>query len=97
MMERYQWFLERNEDLGIVVSDRENTSLMKILLVHYEEIKELGTGYKKMENIIDTIFFTPSYTCANLQIVDFCAYSMFRNFERGINDRFNQILPKFDP
>jgi len=97
MMESYQWFLERNDELGMVVSDRENTSLMKILLQHFENLKEMGTEYKKMENIIDTIFFSPSKTCANLQTVDFCAYSIFRKYERGIDDRFNQILLKFDP
>ena len=87
----------KNDEIGFVVSDRENAGLMKILLEDYENLKALGTEYKKMKNIIDTIFFAPSYTCANLQLVDFCAYSIFRHFERGISDRFTQIQPKFDP
>lgn len=96
MVERYQHYLERNDSIGMIVSDRENKNLMKVLLELFERFKEEGTAFKKMDNILDTIFFAPSYTCPILQLSDFCAYSVYAHFERNHSDRFTQIGPKFD-
>ena len=97
MMGRYQWFLEKRKDIGMVVSDRESKGLMIALLDLFEGFKEKGTMYKKLKNIIDTIFFAPSYTCPILQAVDFCAYAVFSKYEHGKTERYDQIKPKFDP
>jgi len=97
MMGRFQWFLEKNNDIGMVVSDRESKGLMNALLDLFEGFKEKGTMYKKLKNIIDTIFFAPSYTCPILQAVDFCSYAVFSKYEHNKTDRYDQIEPKFDP
>lgn len=97
MMGRYQWFLERNKDIGIVVSDRESRGLMKALLEIFESFKERGTLYKELKNLVDTIFFAPSYTCPILQATDFCAYAVFSKYEHNKTDRYNQIKSNFDP
>lgn len=96
MMGRYQGFLERREDIGMVVSDRESKNLMEALLRLFERFKEKGTEFRKLNNIFDTIFFAPSYTCPMLQAIDFCAYAVFSHYERKKSDRFNQIFPKFN-
>jgi len=96
MMTRYQWFLERKKDIGMVVSDRESKGLMKVLLTLFEEFKEEGTIFKKLKNVIDTIFFAPSYTCPILQAVDFCSYAVFSKYEHNKFDRYNQIKLKFE-
>lgn len=97
MMGRYQWFLHRNSDIGFVVSDREDPNLMSTLINCFEEFKQDGTAYLKLKNIIDTIFFAPSYTCPILQASDFCCYSVFSKYEHNKWDRYKQIKPKFDP
>lgn len=97
MMGRYQWFLKRNNDIGFVISDREDPTLMKKLVELFEGFKESGTAYIKMKNIIDTIFFAPSNTCPILQATDFCAYSVFSKYEHNKTDRYDIIKPKFDP
>jgi len=97
MMGRYEWFLERNKDIGIVVSDRENSALMDSLIILFERFKEKGTEFKKLKAIIDTIFFAPSYTCPVLQTVDFCSYAVFSKYEYNNLNRYNQIKTKFDP
>jgi len=97
IMGRYQWFLQRNEDIGFVVSDREDTSLMNTLISLYEKFKQGGTQYKKLSNIIDTIFFAPSNTCPILQASDFFSYSVLSKYEHDKSDRYDQIKLKFDP
>lgn len=94
MMERYQHYLERTDSIGLVVADRENKNLEKTLLQMFERFKETGTTFKKMDNILDTIFFAPSYTCPILQLTDFCAYAVFVHYERNHSNRFAQIYPK---
>jgi len=96
MMGRYQWFLNRNKEIGFVVSDREDPNLMNNLSNLYEKLKQDGTTYVNFKNIIDTIFFAPSNTCPILQATDFCSYSVFSKYEHNKLDRYNQIQPKFD-
>jgi len=97
MMGRYQWFLKKNEDIGFVVSDREDPNLMTNLSNLFEKFKQDGTAFMKLKNIIDTIFFAPSNTCPILQAADFCSYSVFSKYEHDKTDRYNQIKPNFDP
>lgn len=96
MVERYQHYLERIDSIGMIVADRENKNLMKVLLELFERFKEKGTSFKKMTNILDTIFFAPSRTCPILQLSDYCAYSVFVHFERNHSNRFTEITPLFD-
>jgi len=97
LIERYEHFLRRNDDIGMVIADRESKDLMKSLLELFERFKEEGTDYVKLNKIFNTLFFAPSYTCPMLQTVDFCAYSVFSAYERLKADRYDQIKEKFDP
>lgn len=97
MIGRYQWFLSKRKDIGFVVSDRENPSLMNTLVNLFETFKQNGTAYVDFKNVLDTIFFAPSNTCPILQATDFCSYSVFGKYEHNKLDRYNQIKPKFDP
>jgi len=97
MTNRFQWFLERKNDVGVVVADSAGAPSDKALLSVFEKFKAQGTHFKLLRNVVDTIFFTPSHTSVMLQLVDFCAYAVFSKYERGKDDRFKQIQPKFDP
>jgi hypothetical protein len=97
MMNRYQWFLARHNDVGFVVSDREDPNLMQKLSELFERFKENGTAYQKLTNIIDTIFFARSDTCPILQATDFWAYAVFSKYEHSKLDRYNEIKSKLDP
>lgn len=97
MIGRYQWFLHKRNDIGLVISDREDPNLMSTLVSLFESFKEKGTAYINLKNIIDTIFFAPSNTCPMLQATDFCAYAVFSKYEHGKADRYAMIEPKFDP
>ena len=99
LTERFEYFLERIDDYGIMIYDRLErwTDLLKV----FERFKEEGTTFKKLERIIDTLFFTPSETSACLQLADFCAYATRIHFDllkskKEQGRRFNQIKHKFD-
>jgi hypothetical protein len=96
IVEQYEHYLERNDDIGMVIADRESGDLMKSLLESFERFKEMGTSYKKLNKMFNTLFFAPSYTCPMLQTVDFVAYAVFSAYEREKSDRFDQIREKFD-
>jgi len=97
VIERFERYLERVDDIGMVIADRENSDLMKSLLESFERFKEMGTSYEKLKKIFNTLFFAPSQTCPMLQSVDFCAYAVFSAFERQKSDRYDEIRGKFDP
>jgi len=96
MTERFQWFLERNEDIGLIVYDEMGGSIHRNLLKLFERFKKIGTDYKRPRRVIETIFFTPSETSVLLQLADFCAYSVFSRYEHGKDERFKLIESKFN-
>jgi len=98
MMNRFQWFLEREGGVGLVVSDEPGSNKERQdQLGAFEHYKTLGTNFKKLKNVIDTIFFTPSQTSVFLQLADFTAYAIFRKIESNDPDRYNRIKGKVDP
>lgn len=96
MVNRFQWFLERKREVGMLVADSAGTPSDKAMLDVFEKFKADGTQFKQLRNIVDTVFFTPSHTSTTLQLVDFCAYAVFSKYERGKDERFKQIQPKLD-
>lgn len=96
MANRFQWFLERKGEVGILVADSAGAPSDKALLGVFEKYKAEGTQFKQLRNIVDTVFFTPSHTSTMLQLVDFCAYAVFSKYERGKDERFREIQPKFN-
>lgn len=98
MMNRFQWFLERTDEVGLIVSDEPGNSKERIELLNaVEHYKTSGTMFKPLKNVIDTIFFTPSETSVFLQLVDFCAYAIFRFVEHKDSVRYDRIRSRVDP
>lgn len=96
MTNRFQSFLEKRNDVGIVVADSAGAPSDRALLDLFEKFKSQGTHFKQLRNIVDTVFLTPSHTSTMLQLVDFCAYAVFSKYERGKDERFRQVQPKLD-
>jgi hypothetical protein len=94
MITRYQWFLEQKNEYGLVVSDREDNNIMKILSDLFEKFKHKGTEYAELQNIVDTLFFAPSETCPMLEAADFCSYAFFSKYEHNKTERYDQIKHK---
>jgi len=98
MMNRFQWFLERANEPGLIVSDEPGSNKERTELLNaVEHYKTTGTMFKPLRNVIDTIFFTRSETSVFLQLADFCAYAIFRVKERNDPSRYNRIRDRVDP
>jgi len=96
MTNRFQKYLARKDDIGMMVYDSESTLINKSLTELFEEFKKYGTAFIYPENILDTVFFTPSETAPMLQLADFCAYTFFSKYEHNKTERYEQIKSKLD-
>ena len=96
MTNRFELFLRRINDVGIMVFDKVGGPSDHTLSVLFEEFKKKGTHFQQLTKVIDTIFFTPSETSVFLQLTDFVAYAVFAKYERGQDQRYKQIELKFD-
>ena len=105
MVGRYEWFLERTNDVGMIVNDQAGGGYDKRLLNLFEGFKRDGATYKKLDRMIDTVFFTPSETAVFLQLVDLWAYAIYVNSEFAtsgdpryvyLRSKYALISAKFD-
>jgi len=105
MVSKFEWFLERARDVGIIVYDKAGGGYDSRLFRLFERFKQTGTSFKKPDYIMDTVFFTPSETAIFLQLVDLCAYAIYCSFEHPVSQdsryvfarkKYGQISAKFD-
>jgi hypothetical protein len=105
MVSKFEWFLERTQDVGIIVYDKAGGGYDSHLLLLFERFRRGGTTFKKPDRIMDTVFFTASETAIFLQLVDFCAYAVYCSFEHPTSSdprysfaraKYGQISVKFD-
>jgi len=97
MTNRVQLFLQRKNDLGLYVYDKEeqtiNDELQKILA----KFRSGGTNFRFPAHVVESIFFAPAESAVPLQLVDFWAYAVFSKFEHsGKDKRFLQVRHKLD-
>ncbi len=96
LVERFDIFLGRRNQLGCVVYDSRGKAVDDELRNFFSDWRYSGTSARKLRNIIETIFFAPSHATRLLQVADFCAHATFLHYERGNSQRFNQIEGRFD-
>ena len=77
MIERFNHFLGRRSEVGVIVSDDQKGSEDIIRKAH-SEYRKRGTGYAKIEHVIEMPFFAPSHWSRMLQIVDVAAWIVNR-------------------
>jgi len=96
LVERFDIFLQRKKALGCVVYDSKGKAADDELRRFFDSWRQSGTSMRRLDNIIETVFFAPSNVTRLLQVADFCAHATFLCFERNNDVRFNQIKDKFD-
>jgi hypothetical protein len=86
MIERFNYFLGRRSEVGLIVSDDQKGSEDTIRRAH-AQYRSHGTGYARMEHVIETPFFAPSHWSRMLQIVDVATWFTnrhLRNQAKGL-------------
>ena len=78
---------------GLLIIDRNRAEEYRKLLRNYQEA---GTRYGYLGNIVDIPYFARCHETRMLQLADFCAYAVFRYYERNDDRYLKQILPRFD-
>lgn len=96
VIERFEHFLKRVDDVGCVVYDSRGKVQDEQLRDFFAQLRLAGTSIQRITHIVETIFFTPSDSTRILQLADFCAYAVFSKFEHQKGNRFQQIQMKFD-
>jgi hypothetical protein len=89
MIERFNHFLGRREDVGMIVSDDQKGSEDAIRQAH-SKFRRKGTWYARIEHVIETPFFAPSHWSRMLQIVDVATWYINRGLR---NDKKGQPPP----
>lgn len=81
MIERFNHFLGRRGEVGVIVSDDQKGSEDTIREAH-SRYRTSGTGYAKIEHVIETPFFAPSHWSRMLQIVDVATWFVNRSLRQ---------------
>lgn len=100
VVQRVNTFLVRlhnqgNPQKGMLIIDRSQSteSRYRTLIAQF---RASGTRHGYIGNIVDIPYFSQSGETRLLQLADFCAYAVFRYYERGDDSLLNKILSGFD-
>jgi len=103
---RFHKYLLRIDARGIFIMDAEETKKNGKLKELIQTAREHGIVLKssfhpfftdtKLPRIIESVLFEDSRESPGLQLADFCCHAVWKNFERSMSQRFNQIYPLFD-
>ena len=80
---------------GLLIIDRATSTEAKYR-TFISEFRQSGTQYGYLGNIVDIPYFSQSEDTRLLQLADFCAYAVFRYYERGDDQFLNRIIHRFD-
>ena len=100
IVQRVNTFLVRlhhqgNPQKGLLIIDRNQTTEPRYLTL-ISDFKREGTRHGYLGNIVDIPYFSQSGDTRLLQLADFCAYAVFRYYERGDSQFLDKIMPQFD-
>jgi len=86
MVERFNHFLGRRKAIGMIISDDQKGSEDVVRKAH-DRYRSFGTGFSKIDHVIETPFFAPSHWSRMIQIVDVATWFInrhLRNHAKGI-------------
>ena len=95
---RFNTFLIRQHHAGktskglLIIDDAHREHYVG--LIH--EFRRLGMKSGYMGNIVDIPYFSGSEQTRMLQLADFCAYAVYRYYEKNDDTYLNKILSRFD-
>ena len=100
IVQRVNTFLVRlnnqgNPQKALLVIDRSQSTESRYR-TYISDFRRQGTAYGYIGNIVDIPYFSQSADTRLLQFADFCAYAVFRYYERVDDEFLRRILPKFD-
>ncbi len=101
LLHRYHSFLERKQQqtsgevFGMVVQDR-NDGVSKRITDLAMEYHRNGTGWTKIDRIIETPLFVDSKLTSMVQMADLCSYSLRRMIDHQDFDLFSRVWKRFD-
>lgn len=78
----------------LIIDDNPSTATKYRSLI--SELRRSGNQYGYLGNIVDIPYFSQSEDTRLLQLADFCAYAVFRYYERGDDQFLSKILHRFD-
>lgn len=78
---------------GLLVIDQAHKAHYRSLIADF---RSSGTRYGQINNIVDIPYFAERYDTRMLQVADFCAYAVFRYYERNDRTYFDKLLESFD-
>ncbi|MCY4577751.1 MAG: DUF3800 domain-containing protein [Chloroflexi bacterium] len=84
-----------NPQKGLLIIDRASFTEPKYRTL-ISEFRNAGTQFGYLGNIVDIPYFSQSEDTRLLQLADFCAYAVFRYYERGDDQYLNKIIHRFD-
>ena len=70
-----------------------NNKLDKELQIAYLRAKNMGTHFIKFPNFCESIVFVDSDYYSGVQFADFCAGAIYKKFEDGSSDFFEELKP----
>lgn len=70
-----------------------NNKLDKELQIAYLRARSMGTHYIKFPNFGESLLFIDSNYSSGIQLADFCAGAIHKNFESNDDEFFNLLLP----
>src|SRR5688572_26118367 len=91
MIERFDSFLARRGEVGVIVSDEQKGSEDVIRRAH-SLYRSRGTGYQRIANVLETPFFAPSHWSRMLQVVDVATWFINRGHRE--NRKGNAVPPE---
>jgi hypothetical protein len=72
-VEQVEGYLTSNDDIGILIGDRESNAVTTVFAEALSRYRNEGTDYeygKKLHKLVDTVHFTESHLCRLLQLAD---------------------------
>jgi hypothetical protein len=92
---RYEAWLSRENRLGLVVYDR-NETVSNRLLALVESFRSRGTLWRSIHHLVEQPFFVDSHVTPMIQLADLASYAVRRYCEKGEADLFDRIYPRFN-
>jgi hypothetical protein len=95
VLTRFQAFLSRIDDTGIVVHDQ-NTTVAPRLTKLMRKFHKTGTFIRDIENIVETPFFVDSQLTSMIQLADLCAFFLRKYIENKDTVYWDTLKSRID-
>jgi hypothetical protein len=94
--ERFQYFLQDNKGLGIVVADHRSHDNDRTFRAHHQElVGNMGTTRSKYDRFIEGLFLQDSCMSTGIQVADFVAGAIHRAYSVGDGAYATVLRPRF--